>query len=100
MKIIDLGHHYILEGVGGGSPQELIFVKNEGEKYPGTVGHHPGIQTQNLIRVCIDRTEYLNDKPRKPFDYERSKMPDVVLGLIPLALIPAIIILMLLFKVG
>ncbi len=60
MRIADPGHHYVLSGVGGGDPQHIVFVKNEGPKYPGNVGFHPGIQTQDLLRVVIDRTEYLN----------------------------------------
>lgn len=60
MKIIDPGHEYILEAVGFAPPQRIVFVKNEGEKYPGNVGHHGGILTQELLRVCIDRTKYLN----------------------------------------
>jgi len=60
MKAIDPGHEYLLEGVGGASPQHIIFVKNEGAKYPGNLGFHGGILTQELLRVVIDRTKYLN----------------------------------------
>jgi len=61
MKIVDPGHEYLLEGVGNDNlEQGIIFVKNEGNKYPGNVGHHGGILTQELLRVCIDRTKYLN----------------------------------------
>jgi hypothetical protein len=62
MKIIDPGHEYLLDGVGGASTQSIVFVKNEGEKYPGNVGFHSGILTQELLRVCIDRTKYLNSQ--------------------------------------
>ena len=62
MKIIDPGHEYLLDGVGGTSPQRIIFVKNEGEKYPGNIGFHGGVLTQELLRVCIDRTKYLNNQ--------------------------------------
>lgn len=62
MKIIDPGHEYLLEGVAGAEPQRLVFVKNEGEKYPGNVGFHNGLLTQELLRVCIDRTKYLNNQ--------------------------------------
>lgn len=61
MKIVDPGHEYILEGIGGAEPQTVIFVKNRGEKYPGNVGDpHGGTLSQELIRVLIDRTAYLN----------------------------------------
>lgn len=62
MKVIDPGHEYFLEGVGGAGPQRIVFVKNEGKKYPGNVGFHAGILTQELLRVCVDRTEYLNSQ--------------------------------------
>lgn len=64
MKIIDPGHHYTLEGVGDCDDMEVVFVKNIGAKYPGNdqspVGPHGGLLTQELLRVCIDRTKYLN----------------------------------------
>jgi hypothetical protein len=63
MKVLDPGHEYILEGVGSDNTmQKVIFVKNEGIKYPGNVGFHGGILTQELLRVCIDRTKYLNSQ--------------------------------------
>lgn len=63
MKIIDPGHEYLLEGVGEGArPQHITFVKNEGEKYPGNIGFHSGILTQELLRVCLDRIAYLNSQ--------------------------------------
>ena len=63
MKILDRGHEYELEGVGhGNETQRVVFVKNEGEKYPGNVGFHGGVLTQELLRICIDRTKYLNDQ--------------------------------------
>lgn len=62
MHIIDPGHEYLAHGVGNSTPQRIVFVKNEGEKYPGNVGHHAGILTQELIRICIDRTNYLNNQ--------------------------------------
>jgi hypothetical protein len=37
----------------------LIFVKREGEKYPGNVGHHPGTQIQEVCRALIDRLSYV-----------------------------------------
>ena len=62
MKIIDPGHEYLLEGVGETTAQRVVFVKNEGAKYPGNAGFHGGIITQELLRVCIDRTKYLNNQ--------------------------------------
>ncbi len=60
MQVISPGHIYLAEGVAGAEPQEIVFVKNRGEKYPGNVGEpHPGILCQELIRILIDRTKYL-----------------------------------------
>jgi hypothetical protein len=63
MKVVDPGHEYLLDGVGvDNNSQRIIFVKNEGDKYPGNVGWHGGVITQELLRVCIDRTKYLNNQ--------------------------------------
>lgn len=62
MKIIDPGHEYLLEGVGGAEPQKIVRVKNEGEKYPGNVGFHGGILVQEMLRVCIDASKFMNDQ--------------------------------------
>lgn len=58
MKIIDPGHVYLLKGLGGGD-QELRFIKRSG----GAIQYKEewlGLQTQEILRVLIDRTEYLN----------------------------------------
>lgn len=61
IRILDPGHEYEIIGVGDHASQSLSFVKNLGTKYAGNVGPaHGGIQTQDLLRVCIDRTIYLN----------------------------------------
>lgn len=63
MKIIERGHIYLAEGVAGAEPQKIVFVKNRGEKYPGNEGDpHPGILCQELMRILIDRTAYLNSQ--------------------------------------
>lgn len=64
MKILDPGHVYIAESVGDGTgtfAQQIVFVKNRGDKYPGNEGApHGGILCQELLRILIDRTAYLN----------------------------------------
>lgn len=63
MKIIDPGHEYLAEGVGGAEPQKITFVKNRGEKYPGNEGEpHGGVLCQELVRILIDRAAYLNSQ--------------------------------------
>jgi hypothetical protein len=66
MIVVDAGHHYVLSEVGVRGPRpwaELVFVKNIGEKYPGNTGEpHGGVLTQEVLRVLIDRTKYLNEQ--------------------------------------
>lgn len=63
MKILDRGHVYLAESVGDVAPQRIQFVKNRGEKYPGNIGDpQPGIICQELLRILIDRTAYLNSQ--------------------------------------
>jgi hypothetical protein len=64
VKIIDKGHEYIAEGVGDKwTQQHVVFVKNRGDKYPGNDGEpHGGILCQELLRILIDRTAYLNSQ--------------------------------------
>ncbi len=59
MKVIDPGHIYELDQLGGGT-QTLRFVKRSG----GAVTYEeewPGLQTQEVLRALIDRTKYLDD---------------------------------------
>lgn len=59
MKIIDPGHIYELQQLGGGT-QKLTFVKRSG----GTISYDQewvGVQVQEVLRALIDRTKYLND---------------------------------------
>jgi hypothetical protein len=72
MKIIDPGHVYDLDWLDGDpdtrglgpridmAENRLIFVKREGDGYPGNVGHHPGTNMQEVLRALIDRVKYLD----------------------------------------
>lgn len=60
MKVIDPGHEYLLDSLDGEQENRLVFVKREGEKYPGNAGHHPGTTMQEVLRALIDRAEYVN----------------------------------------
>lgn len=76
MKVIDPGHLYKLDFLDLNSLSDLDkefykdnnrylqFVKREGEKYPGNIGHYPGTTTQEVLRACVDRLDYVyNQKP-------------------------------------
>lgn len=57
MKVVDSGHVYKLDQLGGGT-QTIVFAKRSG----GAIKYDkewPGLQTQEVLRVLIDRTKYL-----------------------------------------
>lgn len=59
MRVIDNGHIYELDNLGGGK-QRLVFVKRSG----GAIQYDEeweGLQTQEVLRALIDRTKYLYD---------------------------------------
>lgn len=65
MKIIDSGHAFALdrydrEPKDNYQPVYLVFMKREGENYPGNHGHHSGTNMQEVLRALISRTLYLN----------------------------------------
>lgn len=60
MKVIDPGHEYDLDSLDGEQANRLIFVKREGEKYPGNIGHHLGTTMQEVLRALIHRAIYVN----------------------------------------
>jgi hypothetical protein len=65
MKILDPGHWYEVDvyDSGGFDPAQIVtFMKRAGDGYPGNVGHYPGTNCQELIRVLIDRIKYLDNQ--------------------------------------
>jgi hypothetical protein len=63
MKVIDPGHRYEVDVYDKG-PHDIIyedirFMKREGDGYPFNKGHYPGTNCQDVIRVLIDRVQYL-----------------------------------------
>ena len=59
MRILDPGHVYELDNLGFRGTQTIRFVKRSG----GAATHDEewdGLQTQEVIRALIDRTEYLD----------------------------------------
>jgi hypothetical protein len=60
MKTIVPGHVYDLWQLGSTSPQRLTFICRSG----GAITYDkewPGVQTQEVLRALIDRTQYLDD---------------------------------------
>jgi hypothetical protein len=74
MRVLDPGHEYEIDNIDGEGKQRIVFVKREGEGYPGNVGHHEGTNIQELYRVIIDRLKYLNEQI--PSDYTMDAMID------------------------
>jgi hypothetical protein len=60
MRVIDQGHTYALQELDGEGERILVFVKREGEKYPGNIGHHSGTNCQEVLRAVFDRLGYLD----------------------------------------
>lgn len=62
MRIFEAGHTYALQSLDGGDIELLSFVKREGPGYPGNKGSHPGTIIQEVLRVCINRLDYVNNQ--------------------------------------
>lgn len=64
MKVLDPGHTYELFQLDtlNNVLNVLVFVKREGEKYPGNVGHHPGTIIQDVLRCLINRLKYVDNQ--------------------------------------
>lgn len=65
MKVLDPGHLYELKVLDADKEQwtktvELRFVKREGDKFPGNVGHYPGTNLQEVLRALLNRIAYLD----------------------------------------
>lgn len=64
MKVIESGHVYVVEDADGDSTQTIRFVRRRDEiGEPLPKGYRaPGILSQELLRVLIDRTFYLYEE--------------------------------------
>lgn len=64
MRVLDRGHRYEIDRYDVGHPcsQQLQFMKREGIQYPGNEGSYPGTNCQEVLRVLIDRTIYLDNQ--------------------------------------
>ena len=61
MDVLDPGHKYIVENYDGDGYQGLYFLKRIGEDYPfNEAPAHKGTNCQEVIKVLIDRVEYLD----------------------------------------
>lgn len=60
MKILDAGHKYMIDSLDNGCKQIIQFVKREGPNFPFNAHSYGGTNCQEVLRVLIDRSEYLN----------------------------------------
>lgn len=82
MRVIDPGHKYALRHLDGDGEEIITYVKREGEKYPGNIGHHPGTNLQDEIRAQIHRVQYLEKQdPHWRNNYIIAAFRDILLNL-------------------
>ena len=64
--ILDAGHKYLLKSLDGEYPQKLQFVKRcdleNPARFPGNTDSYPGATLQSVIRILIDRVNYLQNQ--------------------------------------
>lgn len=72
MKVIEPGHVYELRNVDGDNTQTIRFVRRRGDEATLLPADErdEGILTQELLRVAIDRTLYLNAEAPCPENVE------------------------------
>ena len=58
MKELDPGHQYALDSFDGDHPQIITFMKRK--QFPPNDGNQAGTNCQELLRVLIARTLYLD----------------------------------------
>lgn len=64
MRVVEPGHIYEVANADGDDEQRIVFVRrrdSDAERLPDDQGHE-GILSQELLRVLINRTLYLNDE--------------------------------------
>lgn len=66
MKILDPGHKYELSSLDGDLSQTIQFVKRHDpvnpNRFPGNTNSYPGVTVQMVLRVLLDRTQYLQNQ--------------------------------------
>ena len=62
MRVIDPGHHYLLNTLDGEKPVFLRFVKRKGSNFPGNDSAYSGTTIQEVLRALIDRLKYVNNQ--------------------------------------
>ena len=82
MRVLDPGHRFVLSHLDGDAETVLVFVKREGAKFPGNVGHYEGTTLQEVLRACISRAEYVNAQvpcaeTRSAIEHMRKAVHDI-----------------------
>lgn len=93
MKVLDPGHMYEMATLDQTSAHPwnavLQFVKRDDppEKYPGNEGHYEGVNIQEVLRVLIDRTQYLQQQAEELKDGDSCSDDELVIGYLRAAFI-------------
>jgi hypothetical protein len=72
VRVLDPGHVFELTHLDGDGISQLVFVKREGDGYPGNVGHHEGTTIQEVLRALIKRVAYV--MAQEPCDQDTRVM--------------------------
>jgi hypothetical protein len=66
MKCLEPGHLYQLNRLDEQptTQAELRFVRREGPRYPGNIGTYAGTTSQDVLRACRARAQYVNAQQR------------------------------------
>lgn len=59
MKVLDRGHSYTVPNLESEGDQPLVFIKRSSRMVKHDI-EYPGTNTQEVMRVLIDRTKYLH----------------------------------------
>lgn len=66
MRVIIPGHRYEMDVLDGSKKEVIDFVMRYGPGYPGNKEWFSGTLMQEVLRVLIDRTKYLNNQVYSP----------------------------------
>jgi len=86
VRVLDAGHRYQLGSLDGEYPQTLQFVKRcDMEKpwrFPGNTNSYAGATLQMVIRVLLDRIDYLQQQIWCPENWLITKLLQLTIWLL------------------
>ena len=86
IEVIDAGHRYDLASIDGLTGNRLQFVKRcdlkNPARFPGNLNAYPGTTMQIVIRVVLDRIQYLQNQIWCPENAVITKLLQAALWLL------------------